>query len=49
VAYIYVGPNERARYGGNLDVARIPGVSVAQEFESVTVYAVDQDALPAEA
>ena len=48
VQYIYVGPNERARYGENLNVATIPGVTVAQEFESVTVYAVDQDALPAE-
>ncbi len=46
VQYIYVGPNERSRYRGDLSVADVPGVRVAQEFETVTIYAVDQDALP---
>jgi uncharacterized membrane protein len=46
VQYIYVGPNERSRYGADLRVAGIQGVSVAQEFDSVTIYAVDQSALP---
>ncbi len=46
VQYVYVGPNERSRYGGDIAVADIEGVSVAREFETVTVYRVDQDALP---
>jgi len=46
VEYIYVGPNERSRYGAQMGVAGIQGVSVAQEFGAVTIYAVDQNALP---
>ncbi|NHN42348.1 hypothetical protein G9C85_12025 [Halorubellus sp. JP-L1] len=48
VAYVYVGPNERSRY----DVARLaddPGISVAQRWGDAVVYAVDRDALAANA
>ncbi|EMA45477.1 DUF2298 domain-containing protein [Halococcus saccharolyticus] len=44
VQYVYVGPNERAAYE-SISVAELQGVSVAQEFEAVTIYRVDQTAL----
>ena len=40
VEYVYVGPAERAKYGG-ITVEGVSGVSVANEFESVTIYAVN--------
>jgi YYY domain-containing protein len=39
VEYVYVGPAERATYE-RITVGNLPGVSVAEEFESVTIYAV---------
>jgi uncharacterized membrane protein len=39
VEYVYVGPAERATYE-RITVGDLPGVSVAEEFESVTIYAV---------
>lgn len=45
VQYVYIGPNERAAYG-SISVADLQGVSVAREFEDVTIYRVDQEELP---
>jgi len=48
VAYVYVGPNERAEY----DVAALgddPGVERVQRWGDVVVYRVDRDALAANA
>lgn len=46
VTYIYVGPNERARYASaDLDFADEPGITVAYEAPAVTIYAVNQSAL----
>ena len=39
VEYVYVGPAERATYE-QVTVGDLPGVSVTEEFESVTIYAV---------
>jgi YYY domain-containing protein len=47
VEYIYVGPVERERYGDIRLFAELPGVSVAFEEDSVTIYAVDQERLRA--
>ncbi len=47
VAYVYVGPAERARYG-DLTIADHPAVSVAQAFDHVTIYRVDQSSLAGE-
>jgi YYY domain-containing protein len=41
VGYVYVGPAERAQYD-TITVDEVPGVSVAQEWEQVTIYAVNQ-------
>ena len=40
VQYVYVGPAERSKYGA-ITVDAVQGVTVAKEFENVTVYAVD--------
>jgi YYY domain-containing protein len=40
VEYVYVGPAERAKYGG-ITVDDVEGVTVAKEFGNVTIYAVD--------
>ncbi|WP_302082439.1 DUF2298 domain-containing protein [Salinibaculum rarum] len=40
VEYVYVGPAERARYG-QITVAEVSGVTVAKQFDDVTIYAVD--------
>ena len=40
VEYVYVGPAERAKYG-TITVGEIEGVTVAEEFENVTIYAAD--------
>lgn len=46
VRYIYVGPNEQERYGqSDLSFGAEPGISVAIEAGSVTIYEVDQSAL----
>jgi YYY domain-containing protein len=45
VEYVYVGPAERARYG-SITVTDHPALSVAAEFESVTIYRVERSALP---
>ena len=44
VEYVYVGPQERERYG-TVDFSGLPGVSVAFENDAVTIYQVDQSAL----
>jgi YYY domain-containing protein len=44
VEYIYVGPAERATYG-QPTVGSVEGVSVAKQWDAVTIYRVDQDAL----
>ena len=46
VEYIWVGPGERDRYGSI--AFGMEGVTVAHRSGDVTIYAVDQDALPAE-
>lgn len=46
VRYVYVGPAERARYSG-LTIDELDAVSVAAEWEHVTIYRVDQSALDA--
>ena len=46
VRYIYVGPNERAAYGV-ADIGELQGVSVAQRWDSVTIYHVNRTELPA--
>ena len=44
VAYVWVGPGERARYGSvSFEMA---GVDVVHRSGDVTIYAVDRDALP---
>ncbi len=40
VEYVYVGPAERAKYG-QITVERVSGITVAEQFENVTIYAVD--------
>ncbi|PSP84367.1 hypothetical protein BRC83_05730 [Halobacteriales archaeon QS_1_68_17] len=45
VEYIYVGPRERTAYG-NVRFGGIPGITVAEEFDAVTIYRVDQSELP---
>ncbi|MEF8871485.1 MAG: DUF2298 domain-containing protein [Haloarculaceae archaeon] len=40
VEYVYVGPAERARYG-QITVEGVSGVTVAEQFENVTIYAVN--------
>jgi uncharacterized membrane protein len=48
VRYVYVGPNERERYGDAIrDFGRRDALSVAFENDAVTVYAVDRSALEA--
>jgi len=44
VRYIYIGPAERARYGG-ITVNRLDGVTPVHRSGSVTVYRVDQSRL----
>ncbi|WP_224332457.1 DUF2298 domain-containing protein [Haloprofundus halobius] len=46
VQYIWVGPAERDRYG-DTSVGDVSGVSVAYRTETVTIYEVDHDELPA--
>ena len=46
VEYIWVGPDERDRYGSI--AFGMEGVTVAHQSGDVTIYAVDRDALPAE-
>ncbi|WP_280537067.1 DUF2298 domain-containing protein [Halopenitus sp. POP-27] len=46
VTYVWVGPTERERYGEDVAFDHLEGVSVATETDRVTVYRVDQDALP---
>ncbi|MFB6074288.1 MAG: DUF2298 domain-containing protein [Haloarculaceae archaeon] len=45
VRYVYVGPAERAQYDG-ISVGAVPGVSVAREWERVTIYRVNRSQLP---
>lgn len=45
VDYVYVGPIERERYGTDLEPFDSPIFEVATETDSVTVYAVDADAI----
>lgn len=45
VTYVYVGPNERERYGEELRSFDQPAFSVAFENEAVTIYEVDHSAL----
>ncbi|MFB6104304.1 MAG: DUF2298 domain-containing protein [Halobacteriaceae archaeon] len=43
VTYIYVGPNERSRYGSaDLAFADEPGIAVAYRRRAVTIYVVNQ-------
>ena len=44
VAYVYVGPAERSRYG-TLTIERNPALGPAASFETVTIYRVDRSAL----
>jgi YYY domain-containing protein len=44
VQYVYVGPAERNRYG-SLTITDHPALSVAESFESVTIYRVDRGTL----
>ncbi len=44
VEYVYVGPAERATYG-EITIEQVDGVSVAKQWDVVTIYAVDQSAL----
>ena len=46
VTYVYVGPNERERYGDKLRSFDREAFSVAFEGGAVTIYEVDHDALP---
>ncbi|WP_049996913.1 DUF2298 domain-containing protein [Halococcus sediminicola] len=46
VRYVYVGPNERAAYGPT-DFDDLRGVSIAKEWDAVTIYRVDQRRLSA--
>jgi uncharacterized membrane protein len=43
VQYVYVGPEERAQYGGDITVAALDGVEPAAEFEHVTIYRVAEE------
>jgi len=45
VAYIYVGPAERARYG-TITVDQVPGVQIHKRFDEVVIYRVEQATLP---
>jgi len=47
VTYVYVGPNERDRYGNRLRPFDREAFSVAYERGAVTIYEVDPAALPA--
>jgi YYY domain-containing protein len=49
VAYVYVGPRERDRYGANVSRSfeRLAGVSVATSPADVTIFRVDPATLPA--
>jgi YYY domain-containing protein len=58
VQYVYYGPAERSRYGplqdrdalaGGTTVHNLPGVTVHEEWDGVTLYRVDQSELPAPA
>jgi len=50
VAYVYVGPAERDRYGDDLaDFRDHPAFTVAFENDAVTIYRVDQGAIDARA
>ena len=46
VEYVYVGTNERAAYD-EITVDRLDAVTVAASWDDVTIYRVDQNALPA--
>jgi YYY domain-containing protein len=46
VRYIYVGPNERAAYG-QTDFDDLRGVTVAKQWDAVTIYRVNQQRLAA--
>ncbi|MFT4889726.1 MAG: YYY domain-containing protein, partial [Halobacteriales archaeon] len=46
VQYVYVGPVERDRYGMDLDVDEIPGVTPVEAEGAVTIYRVDRSKLP---
>ena len=47
VQYVYVGPNEREQYGENMrNFDERPELSVAFENDAVTIYEVNQSALP---
>ncbi|MFD1587188.1 DUF2298 domain-containing protein [Halorientalis brevis] len=46
VSYVYVGPAERTTYGP-VDVAQLEGVTVARQWDEVTIYRVDQSELTA--
>ncbi|MCT9096109.1 DUF2298 domain-containing protein [Haloarchaeobius sp. HME9146] len=48
VQYIYVGPHEREHYDVS-GLADAPGITVAKQFGDVTVYAVDQSGVSADA
>jgi uncharacterized membrane protein len=45
VRYIYVGPNERDRYGTELGFDGLGGLDIAFRNDAVTIYAVDSDRL----
>ncbi len=48
VRYVYVGPAERATYGSALEgitVDEVDGVTVAKQWDGVTIYEVDQSRL----
>ncbi|WP_335999520.1 DUF2298 domain-containing protein [Halorientalis halophila] len=46
VSYVYVGPAERATYN-RIRIDEIEGVTVAKEWDAVTIYEVDQSRLGA--
>lgn len=46
VTYVYVGPNERERYGEEMRSFDHEAFSIAFEDDAVTIYEVDQSALP---
>jgi YYY domain-containing protein len=45
VRYVYVGPAERQQYG-EITIQNHDSVSIAREWDRVTIYAVDQGGLP---
>jgi YYY domain-containing protein len=50
VRYVYVGPAERATYEssyGSITVGEVAGVTVEKRWDEVTIYEVEQSALPA--